>query len=861
MKQKKMSWLIAGLFTIPASVGNVFAQEAPAAEGQIQQVTVSGIRASVRSALVAKEASNSMVEVIAAEDIGKLPDTTIAESLARLPGLSSGIDRGNASQVVARGLGPRFVGATLNGRELASSEPNRAVRFEQFPSESLTGATVYKTQSAELVEGGIATTIDLQTVKPLNYKERQASFKADALYYELGRDIPGAKTTKPRIGGIYIDQFANKTLGVALAFSYQDQPSLVKRVEHWGFNEANSENVDGKPGADKTPWGIAEEAKRGTNKRSSVLGKVEWKPSGDLFVTGDLYYSKEDIKEPAVSHWYENLGNWGGGRTADYSNVDVRDGYVVGATVKNQTVTANNSLWLQDMDVFAGGLNAKFSLGDWKMEADASTSGGERDSQWRDLRLFSKNPGIFTWSFPGNGVQNYSYDQDLGTPANYWPAQMNVDTDGHMRDRLSAFHLNGTRAVAWGALSRIKTGVRVTDREKKYHQTTWSIGAPGTAIPDSAYERVVVDGMGSFLALKDFMGGTTAAFGANVYSPDGRTPNQNDLLSGWKVKERSSSIYAQGELEGEALGKTYRGNVGVRLVHSRQTGEGMQALDGGTPTAVSGGTSYTEVLPSLNLIFNMDEAQERQLRFSVARAMARAPLDELRASRAIWTAGSGDQPLTGTAGNPDLKPMMANQLDLAYQWYFSKGSLLSAGLFYKQISRYIAITEDTTTLNGRVATLTRSVNGEGGNVRGLELIYQQLFDNGFGVASNYSYTSSDIRENVPVGNPYPVEGLMKHNGGVTLWYEKDGYEARLSANYHSPFVRNPTWAAGALTVNEEETYVTLGLSKQLTPNITLRFGMDNVTNQKVTYTGAGNPFRQETFDFGRRYNLGITFKL
>jgi outer membrane receptor for ferrienterochelin and colicin len=105
-----MSWLIATLFTSPLLVQDVLAQEAAA--DAIQQVNVTGIRASVRNALAAKEASNSIVEVIASEDIGKLPDTTIAESLARLPGLSSGLDRGNASQIVARGMGPRFIGAT-----------------------------------------------------------------------------------------------------------------------------------------------------------------------------------------------------------------------------------------------------------------------------------------------------------------------------------------------------------------------------------------------------------------------------------------------------------------------------------------------------------------------------------------------------------------------------------------------------------------------------------------------------------------------------------------------------------------------------------------------------------------------------
>ena len=125
--------LVQALFLLPAA-----AQTAPA-DGEaktLETVVVSGIRASVRKALDTKEASNSMIEVIASEDIGKLPDTTIAESLARLPGLSAGIDRGNASQIVARGLGPRFVGATLNGREFASSEPDRAVRFEMLDRKS-----------------------------------------------------------------------------------------------------------------------------------------------------------------------------------------------------------------------------------------------------------------------------------------------------------------------------------------------------------------------------------------------------------------------------------------------------------------------------------------------------------------------------------------------------------------------------------------------------------------------------------------------------------------------------------------------------------------------------------------------------
>ncbi len=852
MKQKKLSWLIAGLCTAMCTGAN--AQEAAAVTAEVQQVTVSGIRASVRNALAVKEASNSMVEVIASEDIGKLPDTTIAESLARLPGMAAGLDRGNASQVVARGLGPRFIGSTLNGRELATSEPDRAVRFEQFPSESIAGATIYKTQSAELVEGGIATTIDLQTVQPLKYSSRMASFKADALYYEMARDIPGAKKLAPRLGGIYLDQFNQRTLGVALAFSYQDQPSVQKLVKHFGFNQDHSGDVTADGKTDITPWGWEDAVKRGKNERASVLGKVEWKPGADALVTADVYYAKSDIREPELSHWSGDVGNWDGWQKSAYSKPDVRDGYVVGGTVSGVGLTTNDALWTQDMNTLAGGVNGKFTMGDWKVDADLFASTSERESEWRDLRQSSKNGATVSWSMPGDGKFAYAYGQDTGNPANFNPATLHISNYEHLRDRLNGVHLNAARELEAGMLKKLKFGARLTDREKSFEQAAWEFAARD--IPASAYEAVNVPGLSTFLGVKDWTGTVLGGFGGNAFNPDGHA---RDRLAGWTVKERNAAMYVQGDLEGELMGLNYRGNAGVRVVRTTQTGEGVQVLNGATsPTSVE--ASYTEVLPSMNLIVNLDEKQERQLRFSVARAMARAPVDDLRGSRNL----SGDAaiitlPLTGSAGNPELKPMMANQVDLAYQWYFDKGALLSGGLFYKQISRYIGVATDRTSINGRQAVLSRPVNGDGGNVRGLELIYQQSFANGLGVSSNYSYSTTDIVENYN-GLAMPLEGLMKHNGGATLWYEKDGNEARLSANYHSPYSRIAAWD-GKMQRNEEETYVSVNFARQLTPQIQIRFGIDNITNQKVVYTSNNNAYEQEIREFGRRFNLGVSFKL
>ncbi len=871
MQQKTLSVLVRSLFpllalpAIPALAQQATPSE-PAAGGDtsVQQVVVSGIRASVRSALSVKENSNSMVEVVASEDIGKLPDTTIAESLARLPGLAAGLDRGNASQIVARGMGERFIGATLNGRELASSEPNRAVRFEQFPSESLSGAIVYKTQNADLVEGGVATTIDLQTVQPLKYNGRQASLKADALYYPLAKDVD-AQTVRPRLGGIWIDQFANKTVGAAVAFSYQKQPSIEERKNHWGFNEDHSADLNGDGKVDKTPWGFEDELKSGTNERSSVLGKLEWKASPDAMITADLYFARNKIREPSVQHWTGDVGNWDGWQAGNYSNVDIRNGYVVGATVKDVSLTTHSTRWIQNMDNFAGGLNGKFNVGDWKVEADVATSRASRASQWADVRNTTANNGTLSWAFTGNEQQSYSYSQDTGNLATFGAPSLYIDNDGHVHDRLDSAQLSGALPLDLGPVSRVKIGARFADREKSYRQTTWNVSPANASIPASAYTTINVPGYFPALMLNDFEGTVTSTFGSGALDASGRTPTANDLLAGWRVKERTSALYAQADLDGEMFGLKYRGNAGVRLVHTRQTGEGMESVNGAAPTAVSGGASYTKALPSMNLIFNLDEEQKHQVRFSLARAMSRAPMDEMRASRQISmdTTPGSQQPLTGSAGNPALLPMMANQADLAYQWYFDKGSLFSAALFYKQIGSYIGITTDTTTIGNRQAVITRSINGEGGYVRGLELVYQHAFTrlpapfDGLGVAANWSYNESDIHEYT---NNFPMEGLMRNNGGVTLWYEKNGFEARLSANYHSPFVRMPRWTAGYMAENGEETYVTANVSYYLTPQLQLRVGLDNITNQKVVYTQNANAYMQNVMEYGRRYNLGLSYK-
>ncbi|MFG6465038.1 TonB-dependent receptor [Roseateles sp. BYS87W] len=857
----RLCLLLQALVLLPAGAQTSASDDAAKT---LETVVVSGIRASVRKALDIKEASNSLVEVIASEDIGKLPDTTIAESLARLPSLSAGVDRGNASQIVARGLGPRFVGATLNGREFASSEPDRAVRFEMFPAESVSGATVYKTQQADIAEGGIATTIDLQTVSPLNYKNRELSLKADANHYQLGSKIDGAKTWAPRLGGIYVDQFANRTLGVALAFSYYDQPVLQDGVQNWGFDSGN-----GNKNAAMESWGFQNAVKNGINQRSSVLGKVEYKPSAEFSLTGDVYAARSNIREQQYIHTADTCQWANNGCAAAYTGTPtVSGGYVTGGTLPNVALKTINGLWKQDMKDFATGLNAKWKLDGWQLDADLAHSTADRDTLWTAVELDMNQPatGTLTWSFPKDGWSTYAFSADSGNPANFnnWTGQTwGPTTAGTLHDKLDSQQLTATRKLNWGDLTQLKFGLRVTQREKHYEQTSWDYN--WVQFNTSDLRRVSVAGRPDFVAFPNVEDAITRLFGAATLSAAGRTPTTSDLVTkDWRAQERGAAAYVQGDLNGRLGSLNYRGNVGLRMVHTRQTGYGNSLINN-VVTPTQDGIAYTRALPSMNLVLSLDENDENQIRFGLARAMSRAPLDVMTSAQTVTIDPNGVNPAVVSGGNPRLKPMMADQLDLAWQHYFGKGNFFSAGLFYKQVSDYIGLASVACSYAGKAAYCTQQVNRDGGNVHGLELVYQQSFANGLGLMANYTYSAGNIQENGDQSGktfaPITANGLMRGNGGVTAWYEHNGFEARVSANRHTAYNRAPTWDSTLIQQNGAETWVSVNLSQKLGEHVSVRFGIENATNQKVVYTYSNDPYRQENFQFGRRFNIGLTYKL
>ena len=225
----------SALAFISSISGAALAAEDTAASRDVQEVVVTGVRQALRDSIAAKKNSELISDNISTADIGQLPDVTIAEELNRLPGVNTTRDRGNASQAAVRGLGPRLVLGLVNGREVASSEPSQDLRWEIYPSEVLSGASVYKSQDASLIPGGIAATIDIRTLSPLDYHGPTLTFRGGPTYNEGGKDLPHYDPKGYRGSAGYVSHITDD-FAISLAASVQREKNGFPDARTFGWN-------------------------------------------------------------------------------------------------------------------------------------------------------------------------------------------------------------------------------------------------------------------------------------------------------------------------------------------------------------------------------------------------------------------------------------------------------------------------------------------------------------------------------------------------------------------------------------------------------------------------------------------------
>lgn len=883
MSHYKLLSAVSGLALMAAAGAHAQTAPAPASDSaQVDEVVVTGVRKSLREALDVKRGSDKVVEAISAKDIGVLPDVTIAESIARLPGVNATRDRGNDSQAVVRGLGARLVLGLVNGREVASSEPDRNVRWEIYPSEVVSGVQVYKSQSADLIAGGVAATINIDTIAPLDYKGPQFVLRAGPVFYDGGKDIPNYDTTGYRASGSWVHKI-NDDLAFVLGLTSQRQKNGYGSFTGWGYNDSAarppagasdySSDLNGDGKLDATPWGAQMSASRIDQKRTGVSGGLQYKPSDNFELKADALYSKIEITEVQDQTVWgaNNWGNWNRGdgtnlgwNDADYhaagASFTLVNNTVVAATLPFSSVQTVLAKYSEDKDLFAGGLNGKWTGDQWTVVADASYSKAERTNTWKAVR-FEAWPTWTSFDWRAGKTPTITTSQDSLSLSQTADLAGSHDGPEHLNDELKAGTLDFTRDLTGVPFKSFQFGVRASDRTKDHTSFSFAPAATGATIPANLLTAYTLSDGANVPAL---LTGDIDKIAAVAYAPNAFALSNatEELGERWSVNEKVFEGYGKLNFAADSFaGSWASGNVGVRVVHTETSSDGQQQDTAGAFNAVTVDNDYTDILPSANAKFDFGDG--KVFRLGLAKVIARPPLDELRASRTLanWS------PWTGSAGNPTLKPFEAWQLDASAEWYFRPEALVAASYYYKDVDSYIGWKQSPVTYGGQTYTVASPANGGKGYIQGLELTFQTPFFflpgplSKFGIYSNYAYVDSDLKEFSPATNPLSMTGLADHTATVDLWYANGPIEARLGWKYHSPMTVIYGWNGSDLQTLESEKTLDFSTSYTFNDHVAVRFQVNNLTNEELRMYRDNDPNRIGRYDsYGRRFLADVTLK-
>lgn len=926
ISESKRSLLLAAAVTplvIGLATNAALAQEASTAttDDSSDEIVVTGFRSSLASALNAKRTEAATVDVIKAEDIADFPDLNLAESLQRIPGVAISRIGGEGRQISVRGLGPEYTRVRINGMEaLATSgaadafggaNRGRGFDFNVFASELFNSLTVRKSASADVEEGSLGATVDLQTARPFDYREPTLAASAQIGYNDL------SKKPAARFSLIGANTWLDGRLGALLSVAYDKRRILQEGASSTRWDTGGS-NGGFNPAS--TLPGVTAERLRSTSAedriyhpripalngydqkedRLGITGSIQFQPTDRTLLTFDALYSKLDGSREERVLQALSFSRSGSGKPQTI----IRDG----------AVDANNNLIygvFDNVDVRAhhryDELTTEFQqyTGSFEHEfSDRFKIGGL--AGW-SKSMFT-NPINTTITLDRINVQGFSYDYrensrlpklvlgfDPTDPASW---QM-VNGTSEVRIRPSSVENKFKQAKLFGEFEatdsiRLKAGIdyRQFDFASDEKRRILNETVVQTLTPAQVAEITeLYSGFGRNLGAPD--GNPTSWILAdldkfnqlyNIYSNSGLyelggVENGSARGNIGTVREKDLGGFVQAAFETELGGLPLRGDIGVRFVETKQISTGYAAV-GSNIELVTAERKYTNTLPSMNLV--ADVTDNFLIRFGAARTLARPSIGNLSPGGDVSVQGGNRNFSTG---NPDLAPTKSDNLDLGFEWYPERGALLSLGLFYKDIGTFAQTLRTEAPYNtlglpleliagladpSEVFQVTRPVNTKGGKLKGFELNGQrslgfiaQALEN-FGVLANYTYVDSKINyltsstPGAPTVNATLI-GLSKHAANGTLYYEDERFGIRGSLAYRSGYL---TTVPGRHGNDVEGTNSTLNLDMQAsyTLNDHLRFTIEalNLTDEfNDQYIG---PNRSVAYNHtGRQFYFGIRY--
>ena len=768
-----------------------------AQEEVLEEVIIVGLRGSLEQANALKRNAASIQDSIVAEDIGKFPDQNVAESLQRVTGVSISRTNGVGTGVTVRGFGPKFNIVRINDRTLATTDTGREFDFQVLASELIAGADVVKAPLASTPGGSLGAYVNIRTARPLSNPGLKIATSVAGRYDDMSEE------TDPKVSGVFSNTFAGDTVGVLLAFSFEETNSRIDRHEQTRTGSGNStpSNLVGavrfENGQETPPGFVFRRPGRAIfasdleeRERLGINGVLEFAPSVNFVTTIDAMYL--DLSRQALS-----LGFQIPGQSSNYSDVVVNEaGTLLSAQIYGNNIDALFREIGQDSETLAFGLNNVWVQGNFQLESDFSYSKADSEPQKHELvPHFTGNVRTIDMSSYANGtgdVLNIDSTIDVNDPSairSHW----NDFRHNEIEDEVLEVRFAGTFELDAGTLKSIEAGISYQDREKTNDLFRMSASGcspcGGTAdLPDSVFSA---NGVSNFM---DQEGGNFPRNFATITSVDdyvaavqnlrdeagitGSPWNEqyHNVAGSFANEETISSAYTQFNLEGGNEGFDWFANVGFRYVSTDVTSLGFgRVLERlnlnpdsipseirlsavySEPKELGAKTDYSHILPSFNLALDFNNGY--YVRFGAAKVITKPAIEFVGVNQSVGVGNTGT--ITRRGGNPLLRPYEATQYDLSFEYYQDSNSY-GLTFFHKEIDSFISTITFTRELAGvaidpAVLALTDSVtevvnlnqNRGGGSITGFEASILHYFDNlpeiwnGLGVQANYTYVDSE----------------------------------------------------------------------------------------------------------------------
>lgn len=850
------------LSSVPVRAQETAPADAPQAD-QKTVVVVTGVRRAAQTAQKIKQDADNVVDSIVADDIGKFPDTNVAETLARVTGIQVRRDAGEANSVLIRGL--PGISTLLNGREMFTTT-GRYIQLADIPSTMLQRVDVYKSQSAELLEGGIAGVIDVRTNRPFDFKGATVSVNAGA------RHLDKAHRTNPEANAL----FSNRWKTGAGEFGALIGASYVKS-DYWEERSFQSFPISKDwLGAGATgPDVLGLQAIYGKRKRTAANFAAQYKPSADL----------EVYAEGLASHFQGN------------DQTDLLVGFPFWASSSSATMIPGT----KEVDTVTS-QNANTILSTQARNADNKTSQIALGAKWRvtpGLRLTSElahTDSKYVWRNPildvittvpnaygktnvdGGAYVKYS-GFDIGNAANINLLQL-FDRYGNDKGSSTDFRSDATFTPASdGLFKEFLAGVRANRR------TAESIKSfEGSASAPNNVKASTLPGMTCNTPTLSRDYGTQ-----NWYTPcasylldDTATVRQavtgNPAAKGldpgsfFKDVEKNVSMYVSSKIGFDVGSIPVDGLLGVRVTRTDSDLIGKSQVNGQyveTPVSASG----TDVLPSAN--FKARLPHDVIARFAYAKTLTRPSFAQLNPGTAYVAANGTTVQATASGGNPNLKPFTGQNLDAALEWYFAPTGMLSATVFRHNFDGYIINKSVPEIFQGLKYDTSRPFNTDKGHLQGLEMSYRQFYDRlpgwlgGFGMEANISYMEGGLTSSIVPGlQGKPFSGMSKNSYNLVALYERAGVSARLAYNWRSKFVEvygdhpsNSGSAPARDLIAAPMSTLDGSLSYKFTPNLSVTLTATNLLNfQYVDYWTDQRLYPRDTRRYDRTFGLALNWK-